>query len=404
MTKRYGHLYRKIYDINNIELADDKARRNKHNYGIERHDKNRKEENIKLSNGLKNHTYKTSSYFKFHIFEPKKRIIFRLPYYPDRITHHAIMNIMEPIWVNNFIRDTYSCIKTRGIHDLNKRLSKILRKHPEATKYCLKLDIRKFYPSINHDILLILIRHIIKDNELIFLFREIIESADGVPIGNYLSQFFANYYLSNFDHWIKENVKVKYYFRYADDIVIFNSDKQFLHNLLIAIKFYIKSIKLDIKPNYQIINVEKEGIDFVGYKFYHTHVLIRKSIKMKIKRIIHLYKTKRLSKDKLKRKLISYFGWLKYCNSKHFLQYIQKETGIHFSNWNAKVVKISNWYNTHIYVFDVIVYSNRFRIDFVYNNQSYSMYSKSKQLLDTLIRTNIPTRLYIRKRKKKCLL
>ena len=161
----------------------------------------------------------------FKILRTKRREIYQLPYFPDRITHHAIMNILEPIWVSVFTSDTYSCIKNRGIHAAAKRLKRELKLDPEGTKYCLKIDVRKFYPSIDHEILKQVVRRKIKDKRLLWLLDEIIDSADGVPIGNYLSQYFANLYLAYFDHWIKEE-RIKYYYRYADDIVILGSDNE----------------------------------------------------------------------------------------------------------------------------------------------------------------------------------
>ncbi|MDR1338620.1 MAG: RNA-directed DNA polymerase, partial [Prevotellaceae bacterium] len=174
---------------------------------------------LKLHETLKAGSFRTSKYTTFTIYEPKEREIFRLPYYPDRIVHHAVMNILEPVWLSIFTADTYSCIKYRGIHATAGKVKKAL-KDVEGTAYCLKLDIRKFYPSIDHDILKQIIRRKIKDIRLLALLDEIIDSADGVPIGNYLSQYFANLYLAYFDHYIKETEQVKYYFRYADDIVI----------------------------------------------------------------------------------------------------------------------------------------------------------------------------------------
>lgn len=154
MPKRISNIYHKIYDKQNVDIADRKARKCKRRrYGVRKHDENREEENNQLCLLLKNGEYKTSEYTTYKIYEPKERIIFRLPYYPDRITHHAIMNIMEPIWVKIFTRDTYSCIKNRGIHTLLQKLQSDLASDPEGTKYCLKLDIKKFYPSINHKIL-----------------------------------------------------------------------------------------------------------------------------------------------------------------------------------------------------------------------------------------------------------
>ena len=131
--KRIGYLHEQVYDIENIEKADDK---------------NREEENRRLSEQLRDLVYETSEYSTFKIYEPKEGLIFRLPYYPDRITHHAIMNVMEPIWTKIFIKQTYSCIKDRGIHNVAYDLKAALVKYPNETLYCLKMDVKKFYPSI----------------------------------------------------------------------------------------------------------------------------------------------------------------------------------------------------------------------------------------------------------------
>lgn len=180
MTKRLNNLYDKICDLENIEEADNKARKCKRSqYGVVKHDKNRREENLDLYIKLTFGGYKTSEYSTFKVYEPKERLIFRLPYYPDRITHHAIMNVMEPIWMKIFTKDTYSCIKGRGIHALSRQIRYDLRKDKEGTKYCAKMDIRKFYPSINHDILKAIIRKKLKDKKLLKLLDEIIDSADG---------------------------------------------------------------------------------------------------------------------------------------------------------------------------------------------------------------------------------
>lgn len=142
--KRINNLFDKICDFNNIEIADKKASKNKNkNPGVIRHNKIRQIDNLKLIEMLKNGTYRTSEYKMFTIYEPKERLIFRLPFYPDRIVHHAIMNILEPIWVNIFISNTYSCIKGRGIHKAVVDVKKALR-DVANTIYCLKLDIKNF--------------------------------------------------------------------------------------------------------------------------------------------------------------------------------------------------------------------------------------------------------------------
>ncbi len=142
---------------------------------------------------------------------------------------------------------------------------------------------------------------------------EIIDSTIGLPIGNYLSQYFANFYLTYFDHWIKEDNAIKNYFRYADDIVILSSNKEHLHNILRDIRAYFKDkLKLEIKNTYQIFPVEARGIDFVGYVFYHTHTRLRKSIKKRF--------AKAVSKIKDPQVIAAYYGWAKHCNSKHLLK------------------------------------------------------------------------------------
>lgn len=314
--KRINNLFDRIVDYNNLVIAEHNARKGKTNrHAIKQFDKHRDQLLHQLQYKLINQQYNTSEYTTFTIYEPKERLIYRLPYYPDRIVHHAIMRIMEPIWVNIFIKCTYSCIKGRGIHKALKDTREAL-KDIDNTQYCLKLDIKKFYPSIDHDILKSIIRKKIKDNRLLNLLDEIIDSAPGVPIGNYLSQFFANLYVTYFDHWIKEVKKIKYYFRYADDIVILHNNKTFLHELYYEIKNYLKSnLKLQLKDNWQVFKVESRGIDFVGYKMYHTHTLLRKNIKQNFCKVTNALNKTQLNYDAYKQKVSSYLGWLKYCDS-----------------------------------------------------------------------------------------
>lgn len=386
MTKRINNLHAQICTVDNIELANDKAKRGKsNNIHVIQHEKNRNKENKELLDALQHLTYKTSEYTTAKIYEPKERIIFKLPFYPDRIVHHAIMNIMEPIWVNIFIANTYACIKGRGIHKLAYDLKKVLRKDPNGTKYCLKIDIKKFYPSINHDILKSIIRRRIKDKKLLSILDEIIDSVDGVPIGNYLSQFFANLYLSYFDHWMKEKVGVKYYFRYADDIVVLSDNKEFLRKVLVLQKLYLRHVlKLEIKPNYQVFPVESRGIDFVGYRFYHTHTCLRKSIKLSIFRLINKYKTKKISKGELIISMSAYFGWLKHCDSKHLLSKIERDTGLHYSNWFGVNSNISSFYDTDIKIIEIAEYSSYFKVHFIYNKVAYTVNSSNKSLYRVL--------------------
>lgn len=304
--KRIGNLFNKICDINNLKLADKKARKGKRRQqGVIEHMKNQEENILKLRESLINKTFRTSEYKVFKIREPKEREIHSLPYYPDRIVHHAIVNVLEGIFVRTFTSDTYSCIKDRGIHKASYNLRSALKK--KDTEYCLKLDVKKFYENIDHDILKSLLRRKFKDNDLLWLLDEVIDSTAGVPIGNYLSQFFANFYLTYFDHWIKETKRVKHYFRYCDDIVTLGGNKEELHTLLEDIRYYLETnLKLSVKGNHQVFSVGIRGIDFVGYKHYHYHVLLRKSIKQ---RFVKMVRTNYNYKS-----LVSYNGWIKHCN------------------------------------------------------------------------------------------
>lgn len=389
--KRYNNLMKKISDPNNIEIADNKARKNKtHTYGVRQHDKDRNWENFVLHLTLNNQTYTTSKYKIREIFEPKRRLIFKLPYWPDRIAHHAIMNILEPIWTKVFIKNTYSCIKGRGINKLRKDLVKDLKKFPNETKYCLKLDIRKFYPLIDKNILKRdIIRRKIKDKQFLIILDEIIDSVNinnidvknkklleeehiigGVPIGNYLSQFFANLYLSYFDHWIKEELKCKFYYRYADDMVILSNNKQFLHNVLVAIKLYLKHVlNLELKGNYQIFDVEIRGIDFVGYVFRHEYIRLRKSLKCKIKKLVYKYVHNKLSKESFEKSLASYKGWLLYCNSRNFTRWIVNRTSYQINLWNGELVP--KYKLKQLYVINCYYNKQIYEIHGVYNHRGY---------------------------------
>lgn len=304
--------------MENLQLADSIARKGKLSQpGIIEHDKKREQNLLALQKQLLNKTYTTSDYTTFKIYEPKEREIFRLPYYPDRIVHHAVMNVMEPIFVATFTADTYSCIKKRGIHAAARAVQSAL-KDGDGTRYCLKLDIRKFYPSIDHEILKILLRRKLKDQDLLWLLDGIINSADGLPIGNYLSQYLANFYLAYFDHWMKEDLKVKYYFRYADDIVILAADKDPLHRILQSIRVYLEGkLHLEVKDNYQIFPVEARGIDFVGYVFRHTHTRLRKSIKKSFARAV--------ANNNNSQSIASYKGWTKHCDGKNLCKKILHE-------------------------------------------------------------------------------
>jgi len=347
-VKRYNNLFEQVCDLDNLRRAAKNARRGKANHpGVKSFDKDPEGNLQRIREALLNGTYKTSPYQIFKIREPKERIISKLPYYPDHIVHHAIIQVLGPIWEKTFTADTYCCIKGRGIHACAKKLQKVLKEGPEGTRHCLKLDIRHFYPEMAHAVLKQEIRRKIKDRRLLALLDGIIESTDaapqiitnkngkpdweptpgrGVPIGNYPSPYFANLYLSGFDHWIKEKKGVKYYFRYADDIVILAESKEFLHALLRDIQEYMAGLQLEVKHNWQVFPVSARGIDFLGYVFFHGYTLMRKSIKKNLcRKVAKLSRRADLSEADFKRATSSWWGWAKYCDSRNLIKTINKK-------------------------------------------------------------------------------
>jgi len=316
--------------MDNIRLAHKNARKGKLHYQeVQMVNGNEEYYFSQIQDMLKNKTFRNSEYEIFIKNDNgKDREIYKLPYFPDRIVHHCIMQVLEPIWVSTLITDTYSSLKGRGIHNGVRRIKNALT-DKENTIYCLKMDIRKFYPSIDHTILKSIIRQKIKDPDVLWLLDEIINSTDGVPIGNYLSQYFGNIYLSVLDHWIKENQNCKYYFRYCDDIVILYSDKNHLSQLRKDISNYIESVlNMKLKDNWQVFPVDKRGIDFLGYRFYHDHIILRKSIitrfKQKIKDIKENHQS--LTSTNIINSIMSYNGWMKHADCYNLQnKYIDKD-------------------------------------------------------------------------------
>ncbi len=304
--KRLGKVYDDIISIDNLLLAHKNACKGKSKQkGVITFKKDIKGNILQLHEELKLCRYVSPEYKVFNIYEPKERQIFVLPYV-DRIIQHAILQKIGEMFVRTYTVNTYSCIKGRGIHKAKKSIHKALVSE-EDSKYCLKIDVTKFYPSVDHDILKSMLLRKIKDERLIKLLFAIIDGADGLPIGNYISQPLANFYLAYFDHWLKEEMKVKHVWRYCDDIVIVMPDKPSLHKLLAEMRDYLWSkLKLNIKGSYQVFPVSSRGIDFLGYVFFHTHVKLRPSIKRNF--------AKMLKYNPNEQSIASYLGWLKHGN------------------------------------------------------------------------------------------
>lgn len=328
--KRIGGLFDKVISIENLQLAERNARRGKtHQKGVMLFDKDPDGNLQRLHQSLADGTFHTSPYTVFTVFEPKERQIYRLPYYPDRIVHHAIMNVVESIWVKTFTYNTYSCIRGRGITACAKQVRRIIDRYAGRPLYVLKIDIRKFYPNVNNEILKKILRRKIKDVRLLQLIDGIIDSEKGLPIGNYLSQYLSNLYLAYFMHYCNEVIKVDCT-EYADDIVFFADNKPRLHEVLTKIRAYLElSLDLELKPNHQIFPIAESrsdthgrALDYVGFLFYRNQTLLRKRIKQNLCRRVAALRGKALTAKNFKQAVAPWLGWLQHCNGRHLTKKI----------------------------------------------------------------------------------
>jgi hypothetical protein len=286
---------------------------------------------------LINKTYHTGKYKHFTIYEPKERKIAALPF-EDRIVQHAICNIIEPLFEKSFIYDNYACRKGFGVIAGSLRTTKFRRAAVDSFKnqkiYCLKGDIRKYFYTINHSILKKFIRKRIRCIDSINLLEEIIDSSEtlvGIPIGNLTSQIFANIYLNEFDHYIKDVLRIKYYIRYMDDFIILHSNKRYLKTILSNIEKYFKNeLELELNSKTQIFLVNQRPIDFLGYIVFYDHRLLRKSnikrTKRKFKKFQKLYSNYYIDLADIRPSIVSWLGHVKWGDSFQLVEKVLNST------------------------------------------------------------------------------
>ncbi len=327
MGKKYKNLFDGIVDIDNLRLAYKKAVRGGNRYTAShlRFKENLEANLFILQEQLKNETYKHGEYHTFKIHEPKERIISSLPF-RDRVIQHAINNIIEPIFEGLFCRTSYACRKNKGTHDGVKAVQSKIRKlsKDEGCVYYLKMDFSKYFHSIDIKILFNEIEKKISDKKVLRLLRGFANNNKvGIPIGNLLSQLFANIYGHIFDRFIKTRLKARYYFRYMDDTVILSSDKKelkkFQRMLALFSKLYMK-----LKFSKWYINSIVRPLNFLGYRITEGYKLVRKDSVIRAKRKIKRYK-KHEDIDKLRMFLASWSGHLKSADSWNLVKFINQE-------------------------------------------------------------------------------
>lgn len=318
MVKRYGNLWDKVITEENIRLSYEQAKLGKgRKHNIRKFNKNLDENLKRIREMLVKKTFHTAEYSTKTVFEPKKRTIYILPFDPDRIIQHAIMNVIIPIWESLFIEESYACREGKGMHKGSLKTMEYVREN----KYCLKCDISKFYPSINHEILKNIIRRKIKDKDILWLINDIINSYPGetnTPIGNFTSQWFGNLYMNEIDQYAKHELRIKCYLRYCDDFCFFHNDKKVLNEVAIKIRQFAQE-KLKLKLSKCDLFPVSRGVDFLGYRHFPEYILLRKSTAKRAKRKINIainnLHRHKISVEQFRSTIASYNGWMKWAKT-----------------------------------------------------------------------------------------
>lgn len=302
--KKKRNLYPHIYSFDNLWLAAKNARKGKRfQSNVAIFDFQLESNLLYLQKSLRNITYNPGKYHAFYIHDPKTRMISAAPYH-DRVVHHALMNILVPIFERSFIYDSYANRKSKGTHAAILRYQHYARKYP----YVLKMDIKKFFPSIDHQILKEEIRHKIDCDNTLWLVDKIIDGSNlqekqltyfegdtlfsqsarrrGLPIGNLTSQWWGNVYLNPLDHFVKEQLRVPGYVRYVDDFVVFGKTKQGLREWQHTIQDFLLRFRLLLHPHKTHIYPVVQGVPFLGFTVYPYYKYVQKPRLRRYKRLI----------------------------------------------------------------------------------------------------------------------
>ncbi len=335
--KRYGNLWSQIVDFENLWWAARKAERGKRfRENVSDFNFNFEENLIQLQSELITKTYQPGPYKTFKIIDPKPRIISAAPY-RDRVVHHALCNIIAPLFEKSFIADSYANRVGFGSHRALKRFTKFARSH----RYVLQCDVRKYFPSVDHQILKGIIRRKLKCNDTLWLIDGIIDGSNeqetvlqyfpgdimltpamrrrGLPIGNLTSQFFANVYLNPFDHFVKEDLQVKHYVRYVDDFALFSNDKAFLQAARQRIEAHLAKLRLKIHPIKSQLSETKVSATFLGFRVLPDRIRVcsrnLKRGRSRIRNLKDAHQREEVTLEQVQHSLRSWFAHLQHGNT-----------------------------------------------------------------------------------------
>ena len=335
--RRTKDLYDRICSWPNLLLAARWAQRGKRSKAnVAAFNFDRERELLRIQEELLAQTYRPGPYFEFYIYEPKKRLISAAPY-RDRVVHHALCSVVEPLLDRTFIDNSFACRAGKGQHKAADRFTHYARRH----RYVLKCDIQKYFPSIDHEILLGRIARTIGDPYARWLVRTIIESSNpqepfapyfpsddlftpherrrGLPIGNLTSQIFANEYLNGFDHFVTQDLGLSAYVRYVDDFAAFADEKATLHEAQAAMQCYLNTLRLKLHPDKCHLWPVEHGVDFVGYRIFPSHRLLRpqqaRQARRRLRWRARQYRDGELTFKELKQCLMSWLGHVSHADT-----------------------------------------------------------------------------------------
>lgn len=309
-----------MYAFSNLENAYRKAARNKrYRNEVLRFSANLEENLLGIQHDLVHKVYKQGEYRTFVVTEPKRRTISALPF-RDRVMHHALNNVLEPILDKRFYAHSYACRNGKGLHHASTTLTQWIRNlsFENQKLYALKCDISKYFKSVDHGTLKAALRRVVKDKDMLWLLDTIIDSSDGekgIPIGNLSSQLFANFYLDALDTYIKHELKARHYIRYMDDFIILSNDIEYLRAAWQNIDTFLgDKLQLKLNPKTDIV-CAKNGVDFCGYRHWYDHKKVRKYSVRKMRRTIRGYANGKITDERFDKIIQSWLGHISHADS-----------------------------------------------------------------------------------------
>lgn len=339
--KTYRHLYPQITEFANLYAAFRKARKGKRQHPAVAAFEDELEANLfQIQDELRSRTYQPGAYRNFYIRERKLRLISAAPF-RDRVVHHALCAVLNPIWERRFIHDTYACRPGKGTHRALDRCQEFARRYT----YVLQGDIHQFFPAIDHAILRAKFAHLIADEDTLWLIDQILASGAGVltpmydmewfpgddlltplrprglPVGNLTSQSWANIYLDSLDQFVKRELKCRAYVRYCDDFVLFHNDKAQLHAWKEQVQGHLNGLRLNLNWRRAVVYPTRTGIPFLGFRLFHTYRRLRtdnvRLARRRLRRHRAAYGAGRITAEQFRTSLVAWIAHASHANSYH---------------------------------------------------------------------------------------